>query len=563
MADKSSVGYLPETSQEAIEANRAYQEALARLNQSLDVRKNRIMDPRWAAAAQGFFAPTRTGGWGEVLGNVVGNVNKADEAMALEEQNIAKGKLDIATQGLALQRLKEADKSYQNDMAPQGALSAGSFKAPDRGSPTGPLIAYGSAPSGAAPEGGALPSSAAQGVPQGIQIAPAMEGLLTREQFLAKQRRDNVPYEEAVLKWEEVLRKRRDTKESGMFDASTGKFYGRPTGTLVKRQVPSQDGKPSTIEVPEGIALQMDDALSRNDIATYMRLAKPYISPGLPAAPTQGTTTPATPPTGAAPQAPTGGQPRFLSVEEQKRMEEQEKSDRAIEEARLKALAQKRSETSAAREAELPKIQQSARSIYSSASRVEDAVKKSGNYFGLFERPGFVASIGSILDDIKRTPQATVEKGTFENAMRKIMPGVQQKDLDAVTNAAADLAEIELAYTQLYLTKQGAITEGERAIVRRLGGGVSNSPSVLKSRMQLLKERSQYDIDRVDAFHQWQDQNPNGTIDQFERSTGAKNLERAFEKRLASIFGTAPAVPSRERKPSDSASRRLDELLGK
>jgi hypothetical protein len=135
--------------------------------------------------------------------------------------------------------------------------------------------------------------------------------------------------------------------------------------------------------------------------------------------------------------------------------------------------------------------------------------------------------------------------------MRKMMPNVKQEDLDAVTNAAADLAEIELAYTQLYLSKQGAVTEGERVIVRKLGGGVSQSPGVLKARMQLLKERSQYDIDRVDAFRQWQEQNPSGTIDQFDRSTDAKNLKSTFEKRLSTIFGGAPAIPSRERKAAE------------
>ena len=147
------------------------------------------------------------------------------------------------------------------------------------------------------------------------------------------------------------------------------------------------------------------------------------------------------------------------------------------------------------------------------------------------------------------------------------MPGIKQKDLDNVTRAAGELAEIELAYTQLYLARQGAITEGERAIVRRLGGDTSNSSGVLKSRMELLQARSQYDIDRIDAFKQWKEKNPRKNIMDFENTSLSRDLKEQFERRLATMLDGLPAIPSRKKQApqppaAGSPSERLDNILG-
>ena len=69
-AQAPTASYLPGEDSETLEANRRYQEALTRLTESLDNRKNRFFDPVMLAAAQGFLAPTQTGGFGESLGNV-------------------------------------------------------------------------------------------------------------------------------------------------------------------------------------------------------------------------------------------------------------------------------------------------------------------------------------------------------------------------------------------------------------------------------------------------------------------------------------------------------------
>jgi hypothetical protein len=548
MADKSPTGYLPETSQEAIDLNRAQREALARLNEALDVRKNRVFDPRWAAAAQGFFAPTRTGHWSEALGNVIGNVSKADEAMALEEQNIAQRKLDVANQNMLMERQRQLDKMYdETSTAPQGVLSSASIKPPEGGGPTGPLIAYGApkSPEGALPAG---PSSGpmepapsqVQGAPAdsfGIRIAPPSVGRITREKFLADKRARGVPYSDALTQWEDIERKREEFKDVGMF--RDGVFYPTAKGDLVDVQnIPLPGGGYGTFKTDSVTAAMLADARRNGDIAKELAIIRRIVSrPSFEAG------------------APQGAPP---SIEEQERAR-----------AEAAAYAKKRGDTAAERETDLGQRAEAAGRIYGASTRVSENLGKSGKYFGIFDRPGVIAAIGSLVSKGVQTPGGTLNLGGFEDSIRKLMPGIKQADLDNVTRAAADLAEIELAYTQLYLTKQGAITEGEREVVRRLGGSVSNSPGVLQSRMEILRARSQYDLNKSDLFNKWQDANPGKTIFDFERTQPAKDLKEAFERETAKIAGGLPALPSSRKAPAKAPAKdgrtpaqRIDDILG-
>jgi hypothetical protein len=67
---------------------------------ALDARKNRI-DPGALALAAGFFAPTRTGSFGENLGMALGNLSKAQEQESSNAAASAKMRYELAKSGLA------------------------------------------------------------------------------------------------------------------------------------------------------------------------------------------------------------------------------------------------------------------------------------------------------------------------------------------------------------------------------------------------------------------------------------------------------------------------------
>jgi hypothetical protein len=148
-------GYIAGEDPATVEANRVYQDALARLSQSLDTRKNRFFDPVMLAAAQGFLAPTQTGGFGEALGNVAKNVSAAQAEDIKQEQAINEQRVAAAGKGVELQRMRANEANiakYINDRQ----------KGPIAGPQAGPLAGPGAGRLGATttePSAGSLPDS--------------------------------------------------------------------------------------------------------------------------------------------------------------------------------------------------------------------------------------------------------------------------------------------------------------------------------------------------------------------------------------------------------------------
>jgi hypothetical protein len=133
-----TTGYVSGEDPATLEANRVYQDALARLSQSLDTRKNRFFDPVWLAAAQGFLAPTQTGGFGESLGNVAKNVSAAQAEDIKQEQAINEQRVAAAGKGVELQRMRAneaniADYLTRKQKGPIAGPQAGALAGPSAG----------------------------------------------------------------------------------------------------------------------------------------------------------------------------------------------------------------------------------------------------------------------------------------------------------------------------------------------------------------------------------------------------------------------------------------------
>ena len=560
-----------------LEANRVYQDALAKLSQSLDTRKNRFFDPVWLAAAQGFGAPTQTGSFGESLGIVAKNVGAAQEEELKQNQEIAQQRVAAAGKGVELQRMRARDADISNYLGgnqPAGPV-AGPLSAPVAGSqaaseaPTGPLpikiptvneppappvgatatpvkppvaIQSGALPAPApavvaqAPQGG-LSDAGNRGYDGGIQISPPIEGSIkTLREYVQLNRNSGKSLFDLQQEWQEIQRKNLDVKDNFVFNKATGKM-NPSKAAFVDVPIFGEGYNGNTFAIPESVALELALLQRQGDAAGYKALADKFTGKLF---------------GGNAPMS---------------------KEEKAIAADEAKTRAGKLGEASAAKEAGAEDTDSTARRIYGSVTRVADYLKQSPNYFGIFARPGITAAIGNLIKEGIQTPSGTLNLAGFEDSVRKLMPGVTQRDLDNVTKAATELAEIELAFTRLYLAKQGAVTEGERKIVRAIPGTTSTSPEVLRSRMELLKARSQYDIDVVDAWRQWQDKNPGRPYLEFERKSDLyKDIKKNFAEETETIFGGIKAVPTSQRnaapnKPAtgnqklDDAKKRLEEKL--
>jgi len=546
MATKAPTSvYAPGQDPASIEANRAYQDALAKLTQSLDQRKNRFFEPTLLAAAQGFLQPG-TSNFFDSLGNVAGNIAKSQEAQIAEDQAIAQQRLELAGRGVELQRQKGKDAMFRSAFgeqpAPVGGLSAAAQS---------PAAASGALPSGGQGATGALAQATPIAGPRGTQIAPAIPGV-SKQQYLASAQADGKSLTEALEKWDAIEKGRIQVREGSVFNTGTGMAYQFPTGKTEDVQIFKKDGTTGTYKVPANIAVELYEYARNNDADKYFALAERI---------TQGPQSKKPDAQGASPATPGGG------------LSSKEESEVRQEEAKTRAGVMGKS--AAEKEASIEDTYAAAQRLYGSTTRVADYLKQSPNFFGIFARPGVTAAIGNLIKEGIQTPGGTLNLAGFEDSMRKAMPGVTQRDLDNVTKAAAELAEMELTYTRLYLAKQGAVTEGERKIVRAIPGTTSSSPEVLRSRMELLKSRAQFDLDVADAFREWQDKNPGRSYLEFERKSDLyKEIKKNFADETEKIFGGIKAVPTRQRvaeaaaKPSPgkgkdlrSAKERVDALL--
>ena len=588
--------------EESAQANQRYQDAYNQLIAAVEKRSQpQFFDPTLLAISQAFLGPTKTGSFGEAAGVAAGNVAKSQEAQQTREEDLARMRLELAGMGVERARQQWIAKGY-NDLGPVG------------GQPTG-AQAGAKTPAGA--QAGVEEAPAREGEPEvstsptfKIGVASPVDEAAIIQQFRAAGK----PVSDARLAIAEEKRKRIVEKEGYLFNGNTGEITIVPTGTLAEVNIPDK----GLVKVPVGVKHALE-ALEFNNPKGYWKLVDQIIkgptrvdtaavpNPAIQARPfsieaqeaaavPQGATSVAPPagrpamPQGAAvaqprpaaapqvapqaapsavPTAPTGR----LSVEEVAQREAQLKLQRELEmkreEARIAAglgaeakrqetMGAERGKQAVAEESKFAMNAENAGKLFTAADTVINAVNKSRNYFGIFNKPGALNAIGSALSEVGK-PGGKVTLLDIEGKVVQLMPGTTQENIDDRHKAASALAEIELGYTQTYLAKQGAVTEGERKIVRAIPGGLSSSPQFLELKGKLIRERAQYDMDINLAYSEYLKIKPNGDALDFKRnSTLYKDVHNAFERKTAELAGTIPALPTKERKPEPTKNQALD-----
>lgn len=531
-----TIGYLPGQDPGDMQANEEYQQALQRMLASLDARKNRMFDPTMLAMAQGFLAPTKTGSFGESLGSAVGNLRAAQEEEDKFERDLAQQRLALAGQGLNVQRQKARERAFESMMRPTPSGGAGEPSEAVPGAPAGPVAPMG-APAGA----GEVAGRVAQASPErfGTRIAPPRQ-FQTREQFMAAQRMDpSISPAQALKAWEDYEKGMTEVREGGVFDRRTGMFYPTPKAELVERQIYG-----STYRVPMQIASRLDDAQASGDEQTYQVIAGRFL---------QGM-----------------GQPPKSAQQSE------------IDKARELTRATKLAEEAAKREAEaMPKLETAMR-LDQVTRRLMNYVSQSPQAFGIFQRPGWMAAIGGLINEGISAGTTRVAMGGFEDFVRKNLPRIKQADLDNISRAVGDFAELELQFRRLYLTGQGAVSNMEAEVVRRVPGGVSDSPQSLMTKTKLLQMRAQHERKVGETWREMKRKNRDLSYLDFEMSPVYEALIKQYDDALKAEFEQparpagaaqstgarrpAPARPTRQPAPQGqpygNARSRVDELLG-
>jgi hypothetical protein len=206
-----------------------------------------------------------------------------------------------------------------------------------------------------------------------------------------------------------------------------------------------------------------------------------------------------------------------------------------VEEAVLK----KRGELAEVDEQTFVKSLNTSRQMKSASLRVLNNVIKNPKALGLLADPGLFNAVASLVSDGISLGNTTVKLADAEGALAKVMPDMTKQDLQSRSEISKDLAEIELLYTREFLTGQGAVTENERKIVRNLGGTVSDSPTVLARRIELLVAKAKHNQDKVTAFQDWRNDKTKSkglTINDWMASPEARKIDAAYDKTTDSLY---------------------------
>ena len=559
----------------------AWDEYTAAQQEARDIlaqRNNRLFDPTYLAMAQGFFAPTKTGSFGESLGNVAAMVGPAQQAEEKRTMDMAKMRMELAQQGL------QTSIQAQNAEQDQAAFNARAYKAPTAQPappaagmppPVAPPAAPTPAPAPATapqPPTGALaqaapppvapavapPSPLAQAAPpvappapqpavqpSGQQLFPAQPTTWDAEEteFASRMRRAGKPMGEIMKEIDEARRKNIVVNERGVTNTKTGQVFAPVDPTPTEVRIPDK----GVFTTTKTLASRLANAQANNNPEEYYKVAD-LITQGMKRPPVANAPAPAN-------ATPTGAAPANAPVQSGMLTKEQEEAQAA----RKKEMASGEAKSEVERRKTLPDDIKRYDSLARSADSLYEIVDKNPKGFGTFDKAGVLPAIGTLVRDGIRANRVNVDMGGFEDAFRAANPRIKDSDINAVRLGAAEQANIELNYANMFLKGTGPITEGERAIVRRAGAGnVSMSPEVLKLRAQAVSKRATFERDDLNAYREFIVKNPDSTYLSYMDTPKYKSLYDTYDKDMRKIAGITSTKQQKGKPDLKAAGANVD-----
>lgn len=155
--------------------------------------------------------------------------------------------------------------------------------------------------------------------------------------------------------------------------------------------------------------------------------------------------------------------------------------------------------------------------------------------FGLLQKKGLTNAFFTAMKEPLKIGSVSIGVGNIEDVIR--IAGGTNEQIEAAKAFKKPAAESELAYTRVYLAKEGAVTEGERAIVRNVVPSLEETAKTVRLKSELMIARSQFDQQKADLFNAYVKKNPSATGFDFEHDPNSpyKSLLRSYASHTADI----------------------------
>ena len=558
------------------DAMQEYLDAQKNAREKFEERNNnRLFDPTMLAMAQGFLAPTKTGSFGESLGNVAAAVGPAQSAEEKRIMEMAKMRLEMATQGVQTEiQQKQAenkqrminedlgpDSPYYKPPAPQTAPKQAPQPAPASALPSAPQAPPVAPPTIAPPplsvaqqdqQAPAMPPApAAPQRPLGTQLFPAQpEGFTAEEKAF---------YKRGIVAGKDPYEIRKDILDNRRKNISVNQA-GTSAVNLVTGEKHGFDPTPTktyihgvgSVEIPATQAIMLGSAKNADE---YEQI-KNMIMFGIQQRPTPSSVTPAGTPTGAPPpNAPTQVQRPTVSQAD-------------AEAAGLKAEAEKAgagrgSRTSTAMDKVEPAIE--VRGVAETAKILANQ-EGADKVLGIFEKPTIRAALAKMVDEGSftpigfrdamvalnirfDTPQKPNEKG--EDYERR-----KQDILDRYYQMGTQVARAKFEASTL-AKGQGAFSDGERRMFADTTISTKMSVNSINKTADMLLARANFAENLANAI-----EDSRMSYDRFRRTPEYKNMLTNYENQLRNIWsGKAPQKPSGGRPDLNAAGANVERQI--
>lgn len=561
------------------DAMQEYLDAQKNARDKYDERNNRLFDPTMLAMAQGFLAPTKTGSFGESLGNVAAAVGPAQSAEEKRTMDMAKMRLEMAQQGIQTdiqtkqaqmkQRLINEDLGADSPYAKPPVVSQPSAQPAPPAPPAGALPSGNQPPAGApavvpaplsvaqtSPVRDAMPPQApptpqapvAQQEPVGLQLFPAQpEGFTPQEKADYKRglAAGKDPYEirKDIL---ENRRKNISVNQAGTsaVNLQTGQQYGKditPTKTFIHGF--------GSAEIP---AFQARALAEAKDADEYSKIAKMIMYGPQSKAPAP--STPNATPTGTAPAGAPLQRPTTAQAEADAAALKTEKEEEAKGRAKRTSLALDKVEPAI----EVRSVAETAKNLASQ----EGADK----VFGIFEKPTVRAALAKMVDEGSFTPvgfrdsmvAASVKFNVEQKPNEKGEDYERRKQdiLDRYYQMATQVARAKFEASTL-AKGQGAFSDGERRMFADTTISTKMSVNSINKTADMLIARANFAESLADKIT-----DTNMSYDKFRRTPEYQKMLKTYEARLQSIWsGKARPSSGGGRPDIDAAQANVERQL--
>jgi hypothetical protein len=603
---KGGLGYIGDNP----EAIQSAESALERLSKAYEARNKQFFDPQMLALAEGFLAPTRSGSFGESLGNAANRMRLAQESQGKQEIENAQGNLAIIQQKAALEQQRRLGTEYKGLRQDMGLLPP-QEAAPAPGQPL----------AGQPPAAG----QAAEQPPNPMASMFNMEFDFSKPMpvdkaaILAKNEAAGIRGAVSKLDIQKAERDNIIYKEGFVHDQNTGKLklipkYGEEN---VETYVAPFDNFPGgSLKVPKSTKAALDYAGQIGSPA-YWELAKlavngpqrpsgqaPTQPPAreaqrVPAGPTAFAGAPSPTQVGAiqtppplqaqqlpplegikgavplpAPQpepqpAPPPPAPRRRTMEEEKTAEAKREMELRLEEDRRKAEQKAKLERGEIRPAALEKQateqEINARKEIDENRKEADATIAFANQFRKYaELPNAKQMFGILNNDKVSSGIATLVKDAVRVGTTSIgMPAIEDvmRNANMTPKEQAQYRNFLQLSTQLQLQRakymKGSVSNYEQNILGNAGIGPQDTPETIRMKADIMAARAQFDRQLAKQF-----QTSKQDAAAFMSSDQYYKMLDGYHDRLTRLIGGETKLQPRPAAPQSSTVSRADALAG-